>query len=294
MSKNKKGANSAKEIYLLAGLIYCGKCNGAMTGTRKYAGRNKDLYVSYECSTRKRTKECDMKAINKNYVENAVVDHLENLFSTGNVEKFVKKIKEYADSQNKEINRDIKTFTDQLTGIQTEINNIVNAIAAGMFHPSMKEKMDALEAKKANITIKLEEAKLQAQTHAPSEDMIKNYLQKDAGIKNKSPEEQKRIIQTYVKKVMVYENHIDIDTIVTFAGGGDGSRTRVRKFLADTFYERSSSFTFPRVSAEEQADMLGSFISSWQAAKLTPAHVHYLGHAEAEPVVPHSPTAAFI
>ena len=63
MSKNKKGANSAKEIYFLTGLIYCGKCNGAMTGTRKYAGRNKDLYISYECSTRKRTKKCDMKGL---------------------------------------------------------------------------------------------------------------------------------------------------------------------------------------------------------------------------------------
>jgi site-specific DNA recombinase len=65
MKQNNKGTNSAKEIYLLSGLIFCGKCNGAMTGTRKFAGRNKDLYVSYECSTRKRTKGCDMKAINR-------------------------------------------------------------------------------------------------------------------------------------------------------------------------------------------------------------------------------------
>ena len=224
MNKNKKGANSAKEIYLLSGLIYCGKCGGAMTGTRKYAGRNKDLYVSYECSTRKRTKACDMKAINKNYVENIVIEHLEkNVFSSEAIEKMVVKISEYAASQIKEINRDIKAFTDQLAGIQTEINNIVNAIAAGMFHAAMKEKMDELESKKANLTIKLEEAKLQAQTHTPTEEMIRKYLQKDADIKNKSPEEQKRIIQAYVKKVIVYENTIDIDTIVTFAGGGEGS-----------------------------------------------------------------------
>ncbi len=224
MSKNKKGANSAKENYLLAGLIYCGKCSDAMTGTRKYAGRNKDLYVSYECSTRKRTKTCDMKAINKNYVENIVIEHLEkNVFSPEAIERLVMKISEYAASQSKEISRDIKVFTDQLAGVQTEINNIVNAIATGMFHPSMKEKMDGLEAKKASLNIKLEEARLQAQTHAPSEEMIRRYLEKDADIRIKSPEEQKRIIQTYVKKITVYENTIDIDTIVTFAGGGEGS-----------------------------------------------------------------------
>jgi len=32
----------------------------------------------------------------------------------------------------------------------------------------MKEKMDELEANKANLTIKLKKAKLQAQIHAPS------------------------------------------------------------------------------------------------------------------------------
>ena len=246
MEKNKKGANSAKEIYLLSGLIYCGKCGGAMTGTRKFAGRNKSLYVSYECSTRKRTKTCDMKAINKNYVENIVIDHLEkNVFSPEAIEMLVVKISEYAASQSAEINHDIKAFTDQLAGVQTEINNIVNAIAAGMFHPSMKAKMDELEAKKANIAIKLEEAKLQAQMHTPTEEIIRKYLLKDADIRNKSPEEQKRIIQTYVKKVIVYENTIDIDTIVTFDGGGEGSRTPVRNYIHKNFSGCSPHFKIP-------------------------------------------------
>ncbi|WP_082413700.1 recombinase family protein [Thermoanaerobacter thermohydrosulfuricus] len=224
MKRNKKGVNSAKETYLLSGLIYCGKCGGAMTGNRRHSGTTKNLYVNYECSTRKRTKACNMKSISKDYVENIVIEHLEkNVFSPEAIEKLVKKISEYAASRNVEINRDIKLFTDQLAGVQTEINNIVNAIAAGMFHPSMKEKMDELETKKANLTIKLEEAKLQAQTHAPTEDMIRKYLQKDADIRNKSPEEQKRIIQTYVKKIIVYDDKVDIDTIVTFDGGADGT-----------------------------------------------------------------------
>jgi hypothetical protein len=38
--------------------------------------------------------------------------------------------------------------SDQFAGVQTQINNIVNAIANGMFHPSMKEKIDELEVKR--------------------------------------------------------------------------------------------------------------------------------------------------
>lgn len=228
MDSKRKGARSAKEIYLLSGLIFCGKCGGAMTGNRRRAGRNKDLYVSYECSTRKRTNGCDMKAVNKDYVENIVIKHLEeNMFSPEALNKLVVKISRYAATQKKEINRDIKLFTDQLAGVQTEMNNIVNAIAAGMMHPSMKEKMDELEAKKASLTISLEEAKLQAQTHAPTPEMIRGYLLKDAGIKNKSLEEQKRIIQAYIKKVIVYENTVEITTIVTFDGGGGAYQFKV-------------------------------------------------------------------
>ena len=192
MEKNKRGpgAHKAKETYLLSGLIFCSKCGGAMVGNRRHSGRNKTLYAAYECSTRKRTKACNMKSIGKDYVENVVIEHLEkNIFSPEAIDSLVMRILKYATEQSREINRDIKLFTDQLAGVQTEINNIVNAIAAGMFHPSMKEKMDELETKKANLSIKLEEAKLQAQMRTPTEEMIRRYLEKDADIKNKSLEE---------------------------------------------------------------------------------------------------------
>ncbi len=114
-----------------------------------------------------------------------------------------------------------------------------------MFHPSIKEKMDELETKEANLLLKLEEAKLQAKTHAPTEDMIRKYLQKDADIRNKSPEEQKRIIRDYVNKIIVYEDKIEIDKIVTFDGGGDENRTRVRNHIHKSFSGCSLCFDIP-------------------------------------------------
>lgn len=228
MNQNKKGANSAKETYLLSGIIKCGKCRGSMTGARKYAGRNKSLYLSYECSTRKRTKSCDMKSISKDFVENLVINKLiENIFNPEAIESVVQKIIKHSADQAASISTDIKLLENQVVGIQTEINNIVNAIAAGMFHSSMKEKMDDLECKKALLSNRLEEAKYQSKLHSPSEDMIRQYLKKDADIKDKSLDEQKRIIQTYVKEVIVFDDYIDITTIVTFVGGGEPWQEKV-------------------------------------------------------------------
>lgn len=224
MSKNKKGpgANKAKEIYLLSGLIYCGKCGSAMAGNRRFSGRNKEKYLSYECVARKRKKDCDMKSVSAKIIEAIVIDELEKkILSKKAVEKLAQKIYEYAQSQSSSIKNDIQILKKELSETQHQIDNIVEAVAKGLFHPSFKEKMDALEKQKETIQRRLFEAELQAQINSPSIDSIKAYIMKDADIKNKSPEEQKRIIQAYTKKVIIHEKHIDIFLIVDLNGGGE-------------------------------------------------------------------------
>ena len=223
LDNNLKGSNSAKEIYLLTGLIKCGKCNGAMIGNRRKAGRNKDLYVTYECNTRKRTKECDMKAINRDYVEELVISELEkNVFSDKAIQKITEHISSYCKTEHKTINADINKYTHELTGVQTQINNIVNAITNGMFHDSMKSQLDNLEDKKSKLTLRIQEANLQLNKHAPSDEMIKEYLSYGKKIRHMDKNEQKKLINTYVSSILVHEDNIQIITIVDFAGG-DGA-----------------------------------------------------------------------
>lgn len=224
MNKTNRASNSSKVVYLLSGLIYCGKCGGAMTGNRRYAGRNKTLYMTYECSTRKRTHSCDMKAINKEYVENLVINELHcNLFTKSGLEMTINKIHEYAKKQNIEISHDIKEYEKELYTIKNQIDNILTAVADGFYNPSMKNKMNELESQKSLLSIRLDEAKRELSLSAPKTDMIRKYLEKDSDIKEKSPEEQRAIIHTYVKKITINENTIVTSTIVNFAGGGEGN-----------------------------------------------------------------------
>lgn len=136
-------------------------------------------------------------------------------------------VKKYAMSHSTEISNNFKEFENELAGIQTQINNTVNAIANGMFHPSMKHKTDELEARKSALVISIEEANRQAEINCPSRDQIYYYLSQDADIKNKSLEDQKRIIQTYVCRVVVFDNHIETDTIVSFDGGGEPYQSKI-------------------------------------------------------------------
>jgi len=56
--KQVRAANNAVEVYLLSGKIFCGECEGAYVGNRKFAGRNKTLQVTYRCSVRKNKHIC--------------------------------------------------------------------------------------------------------------------------------------------------------------------------------------------------------------------------------------------
>ena len=76
---------------------------------------------------------------------------------------------------------------------------------------------------------------------------------KDADIKERSPEDQQKIIQAYVKKIDIFDDSIDIENIVTVVGGGEGSRTPVQKHSHKVFSERSPSFKFSSSNAAEQA-----------------------------------------
>lgn len=66
-------------------------------------------YSYYECSTKKRTRKCDMKSIGANYIEREVISALyDNIFSPKVIGPFTNKVYEYADKRKKEIAEYVK------------------------------------------------------------------------------------------------------------------------------------------------------------------------------------------
>ena len=237
-NKHRGGANNAKEVYLLSGLVECGKCGGKMSGNRKYAGRNKDLYITYECCNRKYKKNCDAKSISSEFVETEVMKELKKkIFSEETAGLLATQIYDYAISNNKQLNDDVKHFQKELIIVQSDIDNIVEAITKGMFHISMKEKMDILEEKKLNLKLYIQDAQEKLNLFTPSKEIIKNYLIENGNIIDKPKEKQKAIINDFVEKVIIIDN--DVKVIVRLSGGGEGSRTPVRKPIHMRFSECS-------------------------------------------------------
>lgn len=202
------GALHAKRVYLLSGLIKCGLCGGAMIGCSVKG------ISYYQCNTRKRQKTCDMKAVRKDYIEQSVIDALyDNLFCDSAIGPASDRFYHYATTTMQDAPEMAQEYSGQLQRVENEISNIVNAIANGMFHESMKTKMDELEASKAALKIRLAEAELKTRTHAMSREQIYGYLKQYQDIKSMPPEEQKKAINTFVSEVVIYEQDYEISIL---------------------------------------------------------------------------------
>ena len=233
-SNTRNASNKAKEPYLLSGKIFCGSCGAAMVGHTSCSGRNKTKYSTYNCGTRYRTRQCIMKNISKDFIEDIVLIEIKNkILNPVCIKSLTKKLiahyKKMINSNTGELN----SLGNRLKELQFEIDNIVNAISQRMFHISFKEKMTNLETEKNKTLSYLNEIKANITSNVINEELIEQYLIKDIStINNKSTNDLKIIIGTYVESVLVFDDKVDIYLITSFVhmnGAGERCRTPVRK-----------------------------------------------------------------
>ena len=211
-NKHARGANKAKTVYILSGHIFCGKCGGAMVGKAMTGGRNKARYSYYECARRKQTRDCDKKPINKDKIEQYVIGYLyDKMFSPNSRVRLVEQISLLSSENRQRIPADLKQYRKQLSEVEVEIKNIVDAIAAGMFHDSMKDRMTDLEAQKATLSIRIKEGERQKEIAAIPQKNIEAYLKQWEDIKTAPPEKQKEAVSLFIDKVTIFDDHIDVD-----------------------------------------------------------------------------------
>lgn len=218
--RKSPGTNKAKESYLLSGLIKCGCCGRHYQGNRRKA-KNKPIYVSYRCSYRRLTssKVCDNKEIRKEYIEEYVLSELERkIFNDKSISYLVEGINNNLQKKNK-VKEEKKEFINkEIKEIESQINNIVTAIASGFMQEEFKMKMDELKNRKSELEFKLSELKSDEIIQLVTESDIKKLLNNFSSyVISRNIPECKKFIQDFVKEVIVYKGHIEVIFNVSFS-----------------------------------------------------------------------------
>lgn len=224
---NKRNAsNKAKEPYILSGKIRCGICGSSMVGHTSKCGRNKTKYSTYRCGRRYKYKDCSMKPMNRDFIEKIVIETLsKEIFESKSIEQLTKKLTKAYTKSLETSKTDIKDIEKELKSLDKEIDNLITAIANGINSSSIKDKLNLLEDKKSTLSTIKTELQCSLDSKILDENLIREYLLKDASaLKNKSVDDIKNIINTYVDSVLIYDKKVEVNLlIVHINGGGEGS-----------------------------------------------------------------------
>ena len=136
---------------LLSGLVFCGCCGGP------YSLRGADRFA---CSNHISKGTCaNSRTIPRAELEARVLAGLrERVMTPEMVGEAMRAYAEETNRLNSERRSNGEAWKAELAKVGKQIEQIVEAIADGMYHPSMKEKMDVLEARKAELTSLLVDA----------------------------------------------------------------------------------------------------------------------------------------
>lgn len=260
MDKNKKApsAGRGEADFLLTSKIFCGHCKSTMVGDSG-TGKNGNKWYYYTCRARKtRKNDCKKKSVNKEWLEREVTMLTASYVLRDDVIEYI--ADRVVDIQKKE--RDdtsmLRYYEGQLKETNTAIRNIMKAIEAGIITDTTRERLMELEATKGDLETEIAKEKI-ARPLINREQVI-YFLEKFKGGDIEDKEYQRKIIDMFVSKVLLYDDKITItynysgekkevtaDIIEEAAfeaasGGGDGCSDKLPS--APPIFEKSNTTLF--------------------------------------------------
>ena len=216
LEKNKRAPahGKADEEYLLTTKLFCGKCGALMFGESGTSATGRTYYY-YKCATAKRRKGCNKKTVQKEWLENLVVQETMKLIHDDAViERIVQLVMDF---QNQE-NTTIPLLEKQLREVDRKLDNLMKAIEEGLFTRTTKERLDALEAQKDELTAKIADEKLRKPSF--NADFIRFWLMKFRKFDISQQKQRKALIEIFVNAIFLYDDRM----LIAF-NYKDGSQT---------------------------------------------------------------------
>jgi site-specific DNA recombinase len=223
------GRQTAKETYLLSGLVVCGVCleetghPHKMVGTVRYCGRGKSKYVTYRCNQRHSKKRCTNKEIRREYIESYVLDQMqEKLFNAEVVPHLVEQVNVAIREKTKHIDAEIRDLNARLADVNKQISNIIDAIAKGYDQPSFRARVEQLEFDKYQLENLLLDAEMKKEPVTITAEWLQHCSSSfEKYIAQSNIPEIKMFISNFVESVVVNVSTVDLNMCIWGLIDGD-------------------------------------------------------------------------
>lgn len=198
------------QVYLLTGKLVCGECGAAYTGSSRLNGKKRTRYSVYTCAA-KRKKECDNKDIQKELLEYTVLDKIEELFAEENTERLIDLVMEKNQANTQESQMESKRLAEALVEIQKKMDNLLNAIEAGMDARIAGPRLNTLNQEKEQYERRL----IEIQSSAPvfDREMVRLYIKQNQQVLNDRSDMLacKKLIDRYIVKITLLKDDLLYD-----------------------------------------------------------------------------------
>ena len=206
--------HKAEDDYLLTTKLFCGMC-GAMMFGECGTGRNKIVHHYYKCATAKRFKTCKKKTVRKEWLEDLVIAETMKLIQDDAViDAIVAEVMELQDQEN----TTLPLLEKQMREVENGIENMLNAIQAGVLTNSTKSRLEKLEAQQKELAIRIAEEKI-ARPRL-SENQVRFWLTRFRKLDPNVKSHRETLINTFVNAVYLYDEKV----LITF-NYKDGTKT---------------------------------------------------------------------
>ena len=228
-NKRAPGRAKAEEEYLLTTKAFCGECGSMLVGD---CGTSKtgSVYYYYKCAGRKRHNGCKLKPIKKAWLEQFVVETtVSRVFREEEMNRIADALVKL---QSKE-DPVIPVLEAELRECDKKLQNLMNAILAGIHTASTKEMLEQLEAQKEDLQLSITQAKLCRPVY--SKDEILRWIMQFKYGSLSDPVYRRRIIDVFVNSVYIFD-----DKIVFTYNFKDGTDTFSLKDVTLAIHAKSS------------------------------------------------------
>ena len=206
--KNKKAParRKAEDDSLLTTKLFCGYCGALMFG-ESGTSRTGEVHRYYKCATAKKHKGCKKKTVRKQWLEDLVVNQTMQLVKDdAAMESIIAKVMEL---QNKE-NTNIPLYEKQLRDAESGIQNMLNAVQAGILTSSTKERLEQLEETKRELEARIAEEKLAKPK--VTEEFIRFWLLRFRKLDMSLKDQRQALVDTFINAIYLYDDKV----LITF------------------------------------------------------------------------------